>query len=197
MNRQRVYCFDFDGTLTTKDTLVEMIRYSRGTLRCLWGFLRYSPLLVLMKCRLYPNWKAKEKLFAYYYKGETAGDFMRECRGFARDRKDLLRPQATEKLREAVAEGARVFVVSASVDTWVRPFVGDQVEVVGTQVEVVDGRLTGRFRTRNCYGQEKVNRIRALLTGPRSEYEIFAYGDSRGDREMLEDADHGFFQPFR
>jgi phosphoserine phosphatase len=64
-------------------------------------------------------------------------------------------------------------------------------------VEVIDGRITGRFKTKNCYGPEKVNRIKAVLKGPREDYEIFAFGDSRGDREMLNFADQGFFKPFR
>ncbi len=52
------------------------------------------------------------------------------------------------------------------------------------------GRLTGRFSSRNCYGQEKVNRL--LRVEPHREtYRLIAYGDSRGDREMLAFADEG------
>jgi len=62
------------------------------------------------------------------------------------------------------------------------------VKVLGTQIEVIDGRLTGRFLTPNCYGQEKVRRI-LTLHPDRSAYHLTAYGDSRGDREMLAFAD--------
>ena len=56
----KLYAFDFDGTLTTRDTLLEFIRYACGTPRFLLGFLIHSPLLVLMKLRLYPNGRTKE-----------------------------------------------------------------------------------------------------------------------------------------
>lgn len=53
--KKKLYCFDFDGTLTTSDTLLEFIRYAKGTGRFLMVFLMYSPLLVLMKLHLFPT----------------------------------------------------------------------------------------------------------------------------------------------
>ena len=96
-------------------------------------------------------------------------------------------------------QGVRVLVVSASVDNWVAPFFPG-VDVQGTQAEVTDGRLTGRFLTRNCYGQEKVNRLKQAvpeLKNNRQQYYIVAFGDSRGDKEMLEFADEQHYKPFR
>jgi phosphoserine phosphatase len=77
----------------------------------------------------------------------------------------------------------------------VQPFFPD-VKVVGTQIEVKDGRLTGRFLTKNCYGQEKVNRLLSLYPH-RQDYCLVAYGDSRGDKELLSFADESHFKPFR
>ena len=65
----RIYAFDFDGTLTTKDTLIEFIRFSKGIVRLFLGFLLFSPLLILMKLHLYPNWKAKQRVFSWFFKG--------------------------------------------------------------------------------------------------------------------------------
>ena len=70
------------------------------------------------------------------------------------------------------------------------------MKVLGTQVEVENGRLTGRFLTKNCYGQEKVNRMLVLYPN-RSEYKLIAFGDSRGDKEMLAFADEAYYKPFR
>jgi phosphoserine phosphatase len=69
--------------------------------------------------------------------------------------------------------------------------------VLGTKLEVRDGKLTGRFITPNCYGQEKVNRLKQVLNEPRQAYSIKAFGDSRGDKELLEYADQGHYKPFR
>ena len=67
------------------------------------------------------------------------------------------------------------------------------MNVLGTQIEVKNGNLTGRFLTKNCYGQEKVNRILALYPD-RNTYYLIAYGDSRGDKELLAFADEAHFK---
>lgn len=193
--KQTVYLFDFDGTITTKDTLVEVIRYAVGTPRLLLGFLLFSPVLVLMKLHLYPNWKAKQRVFSYFFKGKTIEEFNQLCHNFASESRHLLRPKALKTIAKAKEKG-EIYVVSASIDNWVQPFLPD-VKVAGTLVEVLNGRLTGRFTTPNCYGQEKVNRIQKLLTCPRTELHVIAFGDSRGDREMLNYADEAYYKPFR
>lgn len=191
---KRIYAFDFDGTLTTRDTLLEFIRYACGTKLFIYGFLRHAHLLVLMKFGLYPNWKVKQRIFSYFFKGLDIGAFNSLCQNFATDNRQLLRPKGLQKLGQAQAEGAEVLIVSASIDNWVQPFF-PQVKVLGTQVEVQDGHLTGRFLTSNCYGQEKVNRILSLYPH-RQEYELIAFGDSRGDKELLAFADEAHYKPF-
>lgn len=200
--KKKIYCFDFDGTLTTSDTLLEFIKYAKGRGRFLMVFLMYSPLLVLMKLHLYPNWKAKQRIFAHLFAGMRIEKFDALCRGFAEESQHLLRPKGITLMHEALVAGAQVFIVSASIDNWVRPFFNIRnlkgVQVLGTQIEVEDGKLTGRFKSNNCYGKEKVHRIaEALKSFERSEYEIEAFGDSRGDKEMLAFADKGHFKPFR
>lgn len=192
---KKIYAFDFDGTLTTRDSFLEFIRYVCGNWAFCKGVLRYSPLLVLMKLGLYPNWKAKQKVFAYFFKGMPLKDFAQQGRLFALDRQHLLRPQGVDMVKQAQAGDAEVLIVSASIDHWVQPFF-PEVKVVGTQVEVEDGCLTGRFLTKNCYGQEKVNRILALYPH-RNEYELIAFGDSAGDKELLAFADEAHYKPFR
>lgn len=192
---KKIYAFDFDGTLTTHDSFLEFIRYVCGNWALCKGILRYSPLLVLMKLGLYPNWKAKQKVFAYFFKGMPLKDFAQQGRLFALDCQHLLRPQGVDMVKQAQAKDAEVLIVSASIDHWVQPFF-PEVKVVGTQVEVEDGCLTGRFLTKNCYGQEKVNRILALYPH-RNEYELIAFGDSAGDKELLAFADEAHYKPFR
>ena len=184
---KQLFAFDFDGTLTTRDTLIAFIRYACGTPRFLLGFLLHAPLLVLMKLRLYSNGKAKQRLFSWFFRGMPIETFDTLCQSFASTHRHLLRPETVRLLQQALSEGSEVLVVSASIDNWVQPFF-PTVTVLGTQIEVIDGRLTGRFLTPNCYGQEKVRRILALHP-VRSSYRLTAYGDSRGDRELLAFAD--------
>ena len=190
----KVFAFDFDGTLTTRDTLIAFIHYACGTPRFLLGFLLHAPLLVLMKLRLYSNGKTKQRLFTWFFQGMSIETFDALCQSFALSHRHLLRPDTVRLLQQALSEGAEVIVVSASIDNWVQPFFStfhlppSTFHVLCTQIEVIDGRLTGRFLTPNCYGQEKVRRILALHPD-RSAYHLTAYGDSRGDRELLAFAD--------
>ena len=184
---KQLFAFDFDGTLTTRDTLIAFIRYACGTPRFLLGFLLHAPLLVLMKLRLYSNGKAKQRLFSWFFRGMPIETFDALCQSFASTHRHLLRLETVRLLQQALSEGSEVLVVSASIDNWVQPFF-PAVTVLGTQIEVIDGRLSGRFLTPNCYGQEKVRRILALHPD-RSAYRLTAYGDSRGDRELLAFAD--------
>jgi HAD superfamily hydrolase (TIGR01490 family) len=193
---KEVYVFDFDGTLTRRDTLLEFIRFAKGNVAFGLGFLLYSPILVLMKLHLYPNWKAKQQIFSYFFRGQKVADFDAKCRLFAREKRSLIRQKAVVYMEEAQRKGVQIIVVSASIDNWVQPFF-PQVMVVGTKIEVENDRLTGRFLTKNCYGKEKINRLREVLSGPREDYYITAFGDSRGDKELLEYADKGIYRPFR
>ena len=206
--RKKIFLFDFDGPLTSADTLVAFIRYVFGTWRMLAGFAVFSPLLVLMRMGVYPNYRAKQRLFAWYFEGMPIDEFDSCCRRFAADNSRLMRLKALDKLRAVFAEGYTVCVVSASIDNWVRPFFDtltrnshSDFHVLGTKVETdAERRLTGRFTTPNCYGAEKVNRILELMPGlkeRRSDYHVVAYGDSRGDREMLEFADEAHYKPFK
>jgi phosphatidylglycerophosphatase C len=204
--KTRVAIYDFDGTVTTTDTLLAFIRHVFGTRRMLWGFLLHAPELVLMKLHLYDNGKAKQHIFDHFFGGESLDRFNAQCRDFAQSCSAILRPEARRTIAGQLREGWQVMVVSASVDNWVRPFFepwatemasDNALSVVGTQVEVKDQRLTGRFLTPNCYGPEKVRRAQEVLGAPREDCRIVAYGDSRGDRELLQWADEAHFKPFR
>lgn len=201
--KKKLWLFDFDGTVTTADTLLAFIHHACGTVHFLAGFALFSPLLVLMKLHLYPNYRAKQRLFAWFFKGMAEADFDARCRAFAADSKHLLRPRAVSFMRRCMNNGGQVCIVSASIDNWVRPFFSDiaggtqhPLIVIGTQIEIKDGVLTGRFLTENCYGAEKVRRVETLFPD-RNDYYITAFGDSRGDKELLDYADERHYRPFR
>jgi len=206
---QNISAFDFDGTLTTRDTLLLFIRHARSRWALLGGLLLFSPLLVLMKLHLADNGRTKERLFAHYFRGMLERDFDALCQSFARSHTHILRTAGLRAIQQALDRGERVVILSASIDRWVeaclRQFLvsSSQFQVLGTEIEVADGRLTGRFATPNCYGSEKVRRLKEYLkeVSPRGDVEgapfIIAYGDSRGDKELLDYADESHYKPFR
>lgn len=201
--KKHLWLFDFDGTITTADTLLCFIRHACGTWRMAAGFALFSPLLVLMKLHLYPNYKAKQRLFSWFFKGMNETEFNDKCARFAAENKHLLRPEATKLISNILQKGEPLCIVSASIDNWVSPFFSHiaphvtlRPTIIGTQIEVKEGIVTGRFATQNCYGNEKVRRV-AELFPDKDKYFITAFGDSRGDKEMLDYADERHFKPFR
>lgn len=191
--KKTIAAFDFDGTLTTRDSFPDFIRYAAGTPRFLAGFLLYSPLLVLMKLRLYPGDKAKEQVFAHFFKGWEYKRFQTLGQAYSSGIEGMRNELVIKRLQEHLASGDTVYVVSASIREWVEPWCLQQGAhtVLATEIEVdADGRLTGRFKTRNCNGEEKVNRL--LQAEPeRSTYRLVAYGNSSGDTPLLTFADEG------
>lgn len=185
--------FDFDGTLTCADSFLRFIGFCRGR-RAFWaGFVRQSPWVLAYLLRLYPNWKAKQRIFRHFFGGMSYGEFVQAGRAFAEEIRTFVCPDMLKVLQMHVAQGHSVYIVSASMAEWIGPWAAENgVErVIGTCPEVdVEGRLTGRFASPNCHGVEKVKRL--LEYEPcRESYCLYAYGDSGGDKAMLEFADCG------
>jgi phosphatidylglycerophosphatase C len=190
--------FDFDGTITRKDTFIEIIRYKFGTLRLLTGMMFVSPVLVMYKFKLMKNWRAKEIMFGHFFSGMPEADFKKLGESFAKEAlPKLIRPSAILKIKEHQAAGHDIYIVTASAADWIKPW-SDQFgfKILATCWETKNGIITGKIKGRNCYGPEK--KIRILESIVLADYEsISVYGDTSGDREMLTLATHQFYRHFK
>lgn len=195
----KVYAFDFDGTLTKKDTFLAFIEYAKGYGKTFWGFFLFSPILILMKLRLFPNWKAKQMVFSWFFKGMNINEFNQICHEFADRNQRIIRTRGWDTIRKALANGEQVIIITASIENWVKPFFkefGNQIKVEGTKIDVRINQITGQFLTQNCYGVEKTKRLKEVFPY-RQAYELIAFGDSDGDRYLLNEADESHYKPFR
>lgn len=187
---RRVTAFDFDGTLIKGDSLLLFIRHSAGLLSSLWGLLLNLPWLVGMKCGMCHAGKVKERIFNHFFGGMAKDDFCALCKSFAPVLTQHENTEVVTLLRERIIAGEEVCIVSASVSEWIRPWAMQygKLPIIGTEIEVVGDRLTGRFSTPNCNGGEKPRRL--LEHYPeRSTYHLEAYGHSDGDAPLLSLAD--------
>ena len=190
--------FDFDGTITTDDSLLKFIRFVVGDINFLIGLSILSPMLILYKLKLIPNYKAKQIMLSYFFKGMEAKRFEEVANSYSLTHiQKILRPKAMEKIRWHQMQGHKVVVVSALLECWLRPWCEQNTfELIATKLEIKENKVSGDLRTKNCYGIEKVNRINEKYD--LHDYEIiYAYGDSRGDKEMLSLANEAHYKPFR
>ena len=196
--RKAIAFFDFDGTITTKDTLLEFIRFVKGDLSFYFGFLLHSPILVLYKLQIIPNQRAKEMMLHYFFGKMDADIFEKHCENFIAERLPaLIRPKAVVEIQKLHDGGADVVVVSASPENWLRAWCEQQgTTCIATKLIVSDNKISGRIEGKNCHGAEKVTRIKAVYD--LTEYtSVYAYGDTSADRHMLSLADIRFYKPFR
>jgi HAD superfamily hydrolase (TIGR01490 family) len=139
--------------------------------------------------------RLKEAFLTRLWGGALYGDYLADARRYADESLDgMIIPLARRVFMKHIERGDLVLIVTASMPEWVGGWAGRYgVTVIGTLLEVADGRLTGRLATPNCRGAEKVARVRAQVDLD-GYSRIFAYGDSRGDREMLAAADEAVYR---
>lgn len=191
--------FDFDGTLTRRDTLLPFLRYLLGEARLMRLALKLSPTLLGYGFGWIDNGTAKERVFMQTLKGMAFKHLEAEGERFARlVVPGLTREAALRRLEWHKRQGHRCIAISASLELYVAPWAREAGfdDVIATRLEVLeDGRVTGKLAGKNCYGPEKVARLEALL-GPLEKVALHAYGDSRGDRELLSAARHAYYRAF-
>jgi HAD superfamily hydrolase (TIGR01490 family) len=191
-----VAVFDFDGTITTDDVFTKFVRFVKGSPMFYLGIVLNSPYLLAYKLGLYPNWKAKQKMFSFFFKGVSLSTFDDWCEAFHEHSPSLIRPEAKTFIDQHLENGDSIVVISANIANKVQPF-AEQLgikQLLCTEIETDDsGCLTGHFSSLNCYGEEKVRRLLELYP-ERSKYHLVAYGDSKGDKALLDFADEGFYK---
>ena len=169
-----------------------------GIAEVLLNLVKTAPLLALYGARLVGNETHKMALFAGAFRDMPADAFERWAGDFARSELPrMIRDEALERVRFHQRRGDGVVIVSASPTDWIVPWAVSKgiTEIIGNPAEVSDGRVTGRLAGANCYGPEKLRRLLAL-NPERESYTLFAYGDGRGDRELLAAADHAYYRRF-
>ena len=195
--KKEIAFFDFDGTITTKDTLLEFIKFSKGRNLFILGFLLNSVYLVAYKLKIISNQSAKEKILSFFFNGTPVETFKEYCDAFSKNvLPQLIRPKAVQEIKRLQQQNTVVVVVSASPENWIEQWAAkNQVRLIASLLQIKDGKLTGKILGKNCHGDEKVSRIQKAFD--LSEYNIVAaYGDSEGDKPMLQLATNAYYKPF-
>jgi phosphatidylglycerophosphatase C len=193
-----IVAFDFDGTLTVRDSFTDFLAWNRGSLASLRDFLSLAPAGAR-----YLGDRDRGRLKAATIRRFLAGTPMAtleaRARAFAEARsRSLLRPDALRSWRYWRSRGATLVIVTASPECLIAPFARGlgADHLLGTRLALDDdGRVTGALAGANCRGHEKVARLKEAFG--EDVRLAAAYGDTEGDRQMLQLAVHAGYREFK
>lgn len=193
-----IVAFDFDGTLTIRDSFTEFLRWRAGPGAWALGLVKLAPA-VAAYARDRDRGRIKAASVKEFLKGVERQTLEAEAERFAEEIwPRFMRPDALKVWNEWGERGAHRVIVTASPSTTVAPFarkLGAEA-LLGTEF-LFDSqdRITGDFAGPNCRGEEKVRRLKAAYGDDMTL--VAAYGDTSGDTEMLAMAQEPSFRVFR
>ncbi|MGH6967127.1 MAG: HAD-IB family hydrolase [Phenylobacterium sp.] len=193
-----VVAFDFDGTLTIRDSFSAFLKWRAGPLRWWLGLLRLIPAGLAYAFHR-DRGRIKAAAVREFLNGVTRERLDADARAFAEQHsRSLLRPDALEVWKRWRNEPIRLVIVTASPDFVVAPFArglgADQL--IGTLYRFdAQNRITSAYVSPNCRGPEKVVRMKQAFG---EDFRLkAAYGDTTGDREMIAMAETSGYQIFK
>jgi phosphatidylglycerophosphatase C len=186
--------FDFDGTLTTGDTLMPFLKYVVGTPAYYAKLALVSPILAAYFAKILRNDIAKQIVLKQYLAGYHIDELFKLGKRFSQEViPTMLRPEGMARLRWHQEQGHECVLVSASLDVYLNSWAKAEQfsEVICTSLQVSGREVLGKIVGENCYGTEKVTRIE-YWQPERESRKRYGYGDTRADIPMLTHVDFGY-----
>lgn len=193
---KKLYLFDFDGTLTYKDTMFLFLKFYNPQ-KYFWSFAKHIPLFILVKLHLANAERVKKSFIASILKGQREVTLQKKAQEFFDEfYPEIIRENALDFIKNIDKENTESFLVSASLDIWTKPFAEKfGMKLIATEAKFENETFTGHFSTKNNNGIEKVNRIKKEIEGKKFD-KIIAFGDTSGDKPMLSLAHESHYRFF-
>lgn len=196
-NSSIIAIFDFDHTMTDRDSLLPFLFYMQGFWKTIYCLITLLPAFTRYLGGFLSRQGIKEKILTCFMAGKLFSNVQALGKNYAIQQLDCyLKPEALERLAWHQSQGHRCLLVSASLEFYLKPWAMRHgfEEVLGSRLEVTPtGVVTGRLIGLNCWGPEKERRLLGYLSS--IEYtQLYVYGDSRGDQEILALADYPFYR---
>lgn len=195
MTAKIVAAFDFDKTMTYNDTLLPFLFHLHPLHLKFTTALKLIPTVLLYKTGYLENHDAKEKLLRAFLKNRSYEKLVDQAQLYSHIKlSQAVKPEALKRLQWHQSQNHHCILISAGLEVYLKPW-ADMVglELSATRLQIHNGHVSGKIDGKNCYGPEKVNRLLERF-GPKENFELYAYGDSEGDRELLALADHAFYR---
>lgn len=188
----RLILSDLEGTLSAGEMWKGVAHYLQvhgQAAAYRWFFLTHFPGVLLSRLGLVDKMTMRNRwlegltqLLAGKTRAETdtLGEWVVEHELWPQRRAHVL-----AELAQHQAVGCRIVLASGAYVSVLQAFarrLGDAVEIIGTPLEFIADRATGRFAGPMCVGPVKAERAKAHAD---SVEIVAAYGDTVGDVEML------------
>lgn len=189
--------FDFDGTVTHKDSMLPFLKFCVPVHKYILNLIVLMPKVVLYYLGFIDSGRLKSAFLKRFFNNWTEDRLNISAETYY----DLIlkhdiRPFMAERIDWHINKGDDVYLVTASSGIWVQPFCKEKgIGCISTEMEFENGRFTGKLTGKNCKGKEKTIRIKSELHLEKYD-RIYAYGDSKADKPMLELATDAFFRQF-
>ena len=192
-----VAAFDVDGTLTVRDCVVPFLERVAGRGNLGLAMMR-QPSGVIAAALHRDRDRMKAVAVRAAFRGRDAHEVEALGVAFADEiHTGWLRPDTPQRLAWHQRQGHQVVLVSASLGPYLRPLgrlLGVDGVLCTNAIVGNDGRYSGELAGANCRGPEKARLLREWLhERGLDNAELWAYGDSAGDRELLSLAHHHFY----
>ena len=182
---KRLFLYDFDGTITTKDSLFDFLKFSTNSFKYYLGFCAFIPLFLGAKLKFFQKGDVKRRFISFFLKGKSKHELNKISQAYLQHiiKRPMFREAALNSIGKHKKEGD-VYLVSASLDIWLTPIAKWlDIGLICTKASYSDDIYNGKFDTPNCNYDEKVKRVVDEIN--MEDYQRIVYfGDSRGDLAM-------------
>lgn len=184
--------FDFDGTLCDKDSFTGFIFFALSKRHIVKQGIKILPWIQAYYLKIYPAHAMRPKLFKAMFAGAAVNEIQALAEQYASQLLSQLNQPLYQQLLSHQRQGDDVVIISASLDLYLaRVCQLLEIDLICTETEIIEHKLTGKFSTPDCSSLQKQIRIRNKY--PLDKYaKIYAYGNSKEDLEMLSIAHHRY-----
>ena len=190
--------FDFDGTITDRETMPDFMRAAVRPGRLAVGKVVFLPLVLGYKLGVVPGPLVRAAICRFGFWRIPVAELEQHGAAFARHfLPTVLRPEAMARIAWHKARGDQVVVVSGGLDLYLRHWAeAHGLALLCSSLERRDDRFTGRYQGAQCVRAEKVRRVQAAFP-PDMFGKVFAYGDTPEDHDLLAIADEAYYRGAR
>ena len=189
---KKLAIFDVDYTITRKETLMELYKYTIREDKTKVKYLPralFSGLMYILK--IYDEKRVKES-FLKFLEGQHEKDISELVKRFYKNRlSNILYSDSIEMMKRLKSEGYDIYLISATPEFYLYELYAlkEVDKIIGTRFQFQEGIFTRSMEGNNCKGEEKVKRLMEVLEKENIEVdfkESYMFSDSLSDKPLLD-----------